>query len=205
MIKALTTISVLMLSLSALAQQAEEEDKINFGEQIFLPSIEIGYLSNSANSLSGGVITKTSIEYRVRNNNDVFFRINYDNYNADYTLNPENNLTNVITGTAAFTDLLFGAGYRFGDNQFRFFTMLQSGLKYYNFPEFVQNNTTINIEQRKRNIFSTRITLGLEYYLNEKSAVSFDLLQSQVWKRRDFWSNSGSAIGFSIGFITALY
>ena len=205
MIKVLTTIGVLMLSLSAIAQNAEEEDRPNIGGQIFLPSIEIGYLSNSANSLSGGVITKTSIEYRVRNNNDVFFRINYDNYNANYTLTSDNSLTNIITGTAAFTDLLFGAGYRFGDNQFRYFIMLQSGLKYYKFPEFVQNSTVINIEQRKRNIFSTRITLGLEYYINEKSAISFDLLQSQVWKERDFWSNSGSAIGFSIGFITALY
>ena len=83
--------------------------------------------------------------------------------------------------------------------------MIQPGLKYYNFPELVINNTTLNIEQGKKSIFSTRLTLGFEYYINDKSAVSIDLLQSQVYEKLDFWEDSGSAVGFSIGFITALF
>jgi hypothetical protein len=194
-----------MFSFSIFAQNTQDNDEEAFGRQVFLPSIEIGYIHNNTENLTGGILTKTSIEYRVRNNNDIFIRASYDTYSSDFTLTPENNLTNVIKGTASFTDVLIGGGYRFGDNKWRTFIMVQAGQKYYNYPEFVQNNNTINIEQGRRGVFSTRATLGFEYYFTEKSAVSFDFLQSQVWKTQDFWEDSGSAIGFSIGFITSLF
>lgn len=203
LIKGLLT-GVACLWYFTLAGQEAAGDE-NFGSQIFLPSIEIGYVGNSADVLSGGVLVKTSLEYRVRNNNDLFFRLNYDNSTADYTLGSENALTNVIEGTASFNDLLFGTGYRFGDNKLRMFIMLQAGVKYYNFPEFVQTNSVISISQAKSNVFSTRATLGFEYYFTEKSAFSFDLLQNQVWDEKDFWNESGSAYGFSVGFITSLF
>ena len=203
--KYLTITLFFFIPFFLLAQDQGNASEQKFGEQIFLPSIEIGYIENSAENLTGGILVKTSIEYRVRNNNDIFFRINYDTYSSDYVLNTENTLTDVIEGTAAFSDLLFGAGYRFGENKFRYFIMIQPGWTYYNFPELVINNTTINIEQGKKSIFSTRVTLGFEYYLTEKSAVSIDLLQSQVWEEKDFWEDSGSAFGFSVGFITSLF
>ncbi|MEL6559072.1 MAG: hypothetical protein AAFQ94_12865 [Bacteroidota bacterium] len=190
-------------SLGLAGQETTNED--SFGAQIFLPSIEIGYVGNSADELSGGVLVKTSIEYRVRNNNDIFFRINYDNSTADYTLDPVNAITNVIEGTASFNDLLLGAGYRFGDKKLRTFIMLQAGIKYYNFPEFTQTNSVISIAQGRNNAFSTRATIGFEYYFTEKSAFSLDLLQNQVWDKQDFWRESGSAYGFSVGFITSLF
>ncbi len=203
--KAFTLILFLAASMVGFTQSdTQEEPRQTFGEQVFLPSIEIGYMHELADELGGGVLLKTSIEYRVRNNNDIFFRINYDTYNADYELDPENGITNVIKGTAHFTDLLFGAGYRFGDNKWRCFIMVQPGIKYYNFPEPVITNTAINIEQGKSRTFCTRATLGFEYYITEKSAISLDFLQGQVWDETAFWKDSGSAIGFSVGFITSL-
>lgn len=200
--KTLTTL--LFLSL-AIPSRAQDDQSGGLGKQIFLPSIEIGYLSNSADALGGGILVKTSIEYRVRNNNDIFFRASFDTSDAEYTLDGDNSVTNVIKGTAAFSDLLIGGGYRFGDKKFRQFILLQAGVKRYNFPQFVAQGGTILIEQGKNSVLNTRITLGFEYYITPKSAVSVDLLQGQVWKEQDFWVDSGSAYGFSVGFITSLY
>ncbi|MGD1847111.1 MAG: hypothetical protein ACFB10_17105 [Salibacteraceae bacterium] len=205
MLTRLIVLFFLLVCFSANAQEEEPKPPPKIGNQVFLPSLEIGYLFNSASVLSGSVLIKSSIELRLRNNNDLFLRVNYDKYDADYTLEPENNLTNVIKGTAAFTDLLLGPGYRFGDKKYRMFIMVQGGFKYYNFPEFVQNNNVVNLEQGRSRTFTSRATLGLEYYLTEKSAISLDFIQGQVWDKKDFWADSGSALGFSIGFITSLY
>ena len=59
----------LLISTAQIAHsQSDEEKKI--GKRIFLPSIEIGYLHNSSDIISGGIIVKTSLEYRFTNNND---------------------------------------------------------------------------------------------------------------------------------------
>ncbi|HAA15910.1 MAG TPA: hypothetical protein DCE41_31045 [Cytophagales bacterium] len=206
MYKYLTLFFTLLPVLSSFAQQDSTETfEEKVGRQIFLPSLQIGYIFNQANNLTSGIIINTSLEYRVRNNNDIFFRANYDTYNSDYIITPGNALTNVIEGTASFTDLLIGSGYRFGDSQYRIYLMAQAGVKLYNFPEFVQENNTISIVQGQRNIFSTRATVGFEYYINEKSAFSLDILQSQVWRSQDFWIDNGSALGFTLGYITSLY
>ena len=54
---------------------------------------------------------KTSLEYRFTNNNDWFFRFNYDNSDANYDFNFED-FSNVLEGKTRFSDLLFGLGYR---------------------------------------------------------------------------------------------
>lgn len=177
-----------------------------FGDQIFLPAIDIGYMYHGSNQLLGGVIIKTSIEYRFRNNNDLFIRINYDTHNAEYTLDNLSTMTNVINGKTAFTDILLGAGYRFGAEKLQYFVMIQPGTRLYNYPNAIQNGNTITIEQSNNSIFTARTTLGLEYYFNAKAALSVDLFQSQVWKSKDFWDNqNGGALGFSIGITTALF
>ena len=184
--------------------QEKPVDEKAFGRQIFLPSIEMGYAGSSASALSGGLITKTSIEFRLRNNNDIFARINYDIINSEYTL--ENvNTTNIIKGKASFNDLLAGIGYRFGDEKFRCFLMVQPGVRLYNYPIALQQGNEITIDQSGNNIFMTRATVGLEYYFDAKTAISFDVFQNQIWEARDFWNDRGDSYGLSIGVITSLF
>ena len=184
--------------------QEKPVDEKAFGRQIFLPSIEMGYAGSSASALSGGLITKTSIEFRLRNNNDIFARINYDIINSEYTL--ENvNTTNIIKGKASFNDLLAGIGYRFGDEKFRCFLMVQPGVRFYNYPIALQQGNEITIDQSGNNIFMTRATVGLEYYFDAKTAISFDVFQNQIWEARDFWNDRGDSYGLSIGVITSLF
>ncbi len=201
-------LTVLFLSIQLFSvlpgfSQDDAEAK-ELGRHIFLPSIEMGYVGNNASALSGGIITKTSIEFRLRNNNDIFARINYDNIGAEYSL--ENiNTTNIIGGKTSFNDILAGVGYRFGDEKFRCFLMVQPGIRLYNYPFATINGNEITIDQTGNSIFLTRATVGLEYYFDEKTAISVDVFQNQVWEQRDFWSDRGDSFGFSIGVITALF
>ncbi|WKN43065.1 hypothetical protein [Tunicatimonas pelagia] len=91
-----------LLSWLGYSQSEDDQAATSLREQIFLPALEIGYLYNGAQSLSGGLLVKTSIEYRLKNNNDVFFRLNYDTYDTKYKLENINGLTNIINGTAFF-------------------------------------------------------------------------------------------------------
>ena len=200
----LILIGFIILSLISYSQTGNTAEE-DFGKQVFLPSIEMGYLNNQAKHLSGGLVLKTSIEYRIRNNNDVFFRLNYDTYDSKYKLENINSLTNIVKGVASFSDLLLGAGYRFGDAKVRSFVALQSGVKFYNFPIAHQTGSITNIELNSRNLFTTRVALGAEYYMNEKSAFTLEIFQNQVWNKQDFWLDSGNIYGVSVGFITALF
>ena len=196
---------IFILQTVQVVSQTDSTDEAAFGRQIFLPSIEVGYIFQLSDDLSGGIIMKTSIEYRLRNNNDVFFRLNYDNYSSEYQLSSSTNPADILEGTTVFSDILLGGGYRFGDRKHRFFLMAQPGIKLYDYPIATFKNNSIQITKKREEIFTTRFSLGYEYYFNEKSAVNFDLIHNQVWDNSFFWSDSGVALGFSVGFITSLF
>jgi len=196
---------LILLALLPLLVSAQDQSPEGYASRIFLPSIEIGYFNHGSELLGAGLITKTSLEYRFRNNNDFFLRINYDQHRADFQLEIINGTSNVIEGTASFTDALLGPGYRFGDRKLRAFVMFQAGLDFYNFPVARQSGTTINIEQGLDKVFCTRATLGFEYYFNEKAAFSVDFFQNQIWERKAFWPDRGDAWGISAGVITSLF
>ncbi len=197
---------ILFLTYTLIGVCCAQPDEIEVGEKIFLPSLEIGYIHSNSDLLSYGLLIKTSIEYRLNRMEGFFFRLNYDTYDTSYELRNIDNLTNVVKGTAFFSDLILGGGYRTAlkENVCLFLTF-QPGVKFYDFPTAIEDNNTIIFNQDNRSIFTTRATLGGEYYINAKSAVSFDLFQNQIWKKEDFWANHRAAFGISLGFITALY
>lgn len=78
------------------------------------------------------------------------------------------------------------------------------GWKMYDFPVGELQVSDIILSQDRRSVFTTSFMTALEYYFNEKSAVTITLFQNQVWERVDFWEDNGSAYRFSIGFITSL-
>lgn len=183
---------------------AQEEEERKVGNQIFLPSVEIGYVGYNSDNLTGGILVKTSIEYRFRNNNDLFLRVNYDNRDAVYRLE-SSDFTNVLEGSVRFTDFLGGIGYRFGDKDVRVFILAQAGITTYDFPNLEVNNNSLSVTNEKDNLFITRATLGIEYYLAERTAISIEFLQSQVWENEDFWDDKTGSWGVSFGVIAALF
>ena len=198
------TACLLLLGSIAVAQDEGAEKTNNFWSRIFLPSIDIGYQVPNSDLIEGSVRIGTSLEYRVRNNNDFFIRANYDTYGVNYSLPNNNNTTNTLEGTIQFTDIVVGPGYRLGDNTFRLMFSAMPGIKLYEFPTASLADQTITVRSSAKSIFTTIFLSTLEYYIDEKSAVTFSLYQNQVWRKIDFWEDGGSAVGFSIGFITSL-
>ena len=199
------TLLILKLSLvftHAFSQEKSTEKKA-YGE-FFSPTLEIGYVRNPSKSLSDGLMIKTSIEYRLKQVNDFFFRANYDTYDVKYNLENLNNLSNIVKGTAYFSDLMAGVGYRFGKQKNRFTLLVQPGVKFYDFPVATNENNIITINQAGKSLFVNRITAGYEYYINSKSAFTIDVFGNMVGKKVDFWNEKRGAFGLSIGFTTAI-
>lgn len=193
----------LFLGYSSFAQQ-EKEKESRFWSRIFLPSIDVGYQVPNSDLIGGSLRIGTSIEYRIRNNNDFFVRLNYDTYNARFTLSNNNGTTNTLEGTVQFTDILLGPGYRLGDNTFRLMFSVMPGIKLYEFPTATLNGQQVTVRQEGKSLFTTVFLSTLEYYIDKKSALTFSIYQNQVWRKVDFWEDGGAAVGFSVGFITSL-
>lgn len=195
----------LLLSVVPCTAQSADPDSTNaFLKRIFLPSIDAGYQFNNSSVLGGSVKFATTIEYRIRNNNDFFLRLSYDTYGARYQLPAANSTFNTIEGTVQMTDVSLAPGYRMGDNTFRLMFSFMPGIKLYEFPTAEVINQQIEIRQEGKSIFTTTFLTTLEYYFDEKSALTLSAFQNQVWKRVDFWEDSGAAYGISLGFITSL-
>lgn len=201
--KTISLIAFLLISITSFSQTKAGNEN-NFWKRVFLPSIDVGYQIPNSSLLEGSVRFGTSIEYRVKNNNDFFIRLNYDTYGARYNLATNNNTTNSIQGTVQFTDFLIAPGYRLGDNTWRIMFSVMPGIKLYEFPTATIDGQQVVVSQEGKSVFTTSALTTLEYYFDEKSAFTISLFQNQVWKEVDFWVDGGSAVGFSIGFITSL-
>ena len=193
-------LSSFILSLGALQAQ---EDTTGFWNRIFLPSLDVGYQIAHSDLIDNSVKFGTSIEYRFTNNNDFFVRLCYDTYGAKYALR-QANTTNTIEGTAQFTDVFFGPGYRFGDRTFRVMVAFTPGIKLYEFPTAEFEDERVLITQNARSVLSANLLTTIEYYFDEKSALTLSLFQNYVFEDVDFWARGRNATGFSIGFITSL-
>lgn len=187
-----------------MAQEKQMSQNDTFWGRIFLPAIDVGYQIPNSNLISSSVRIGTSIEYRFKNNNDFFVRLNYDTYSAKYNLTNDNSITNAIEGSVQFTDIVSGPGYRLGDNTFRLMFSIMPGIKLYEFPSASLNGQQILVRAKSKQVFTTIFLSTLEYYLDEKSALTFGLYQNQVWRKVDYWEDGASAVGFSVGFITSL-
>lgn len=201
----LLALIILWIPFNIFAQPDSISTKNDWGKYIFLPAIEMGYLHNNAASLSGGLLIKTSLEYRIKTNQAPFLRLNYDTYEARYNLKKPNDFTNILEGNVSFSNLLLGVGYRFGSPKIRFLVLAQSGIKLYDYPNTILNKDEVVIEQKSQLEALSRITVGIEYYITPKSAFSIDVLYNQTWSKDYFWKDQGGAVGISIGFITALF
>jgi len=197
-------IGIMLLFVFSSSAQNNTENNDSFWGRIFLPSIDAGYQFANSDLIGGSVRIGTSIEYRIRNNNDFFVRLNYDTYSAKFKVPNDNQTTNTIEGTIQFTDVVSGFGYRLGDNTFRLMFSAMPGIRLYEFPTASVNGQQVIVRTESKSIFTTIFLVTMEYYIDEKSALTFSLYQNQVWKAVDFWENGGSALGFSIGFITSL-
>jgi hypothetical protein len=191
-------------TLSLSAQEMTDEEFEEIAGRIFMPSLDVGYIHPNSDIMQGAYIVKTTLEYRISNNNDYFIRLSYDTYGSRYQLPGNASGFNTIEGTVQVQDIFLAPGYRWGDQKYRIMVALMPGIKIYEYPTASINNQNIQLKQEGRRLFTTSILTTLEYYFDEKSALAVSLYQNQVWKPVDFWSEGASAFGISIGLITSL-
>lgn len=195
---------LVMLGYSLHAQPAWKRTAGYLAKHVFTPALEIGYVMNDSKELFNGVMFKGAVEYRFRNLDGPLIRGNYDTYDAKFQLSNLNNITNIVKGTAFFSDWLLGGGYRIGGFKQRFFGLVQGGLKFYDFPNATQRPGLIDIRLENKTVFTGRVTLGYEYYLNFRSAFTLEAMHGHVFRRVHFWQERGGSWALSVGFTTAL-
>lgn len=198
------TLILLLFGCYAIAQDNSDAAQAGVFSRIFLPSVDVGYQFQNSDLIEGSLRIATSIEYRFKNNNDFFIRLSYDTYGARYNIANIGNTSNTIEGTVQVSDFFLAPGYRLGDKTFRFMISVMPGIKLYEYPIANVDGQRILISQTGNSLFTTSFLYSLEYYFDEKSALTLSMYNNRVWKEIDFWEDGRSAIGFSIGFITSL-
>ncbi len=200
----LTLISFfLFLPYCVFSQNVVDKEVNTISKRIFLPAIEMGYVYENSKILGGGLLIKTSIEYRSKQN--VFYKLNYDVFDTEYKLNNINNFTNIIQGKTAIEDIVMGVGYRVRKSKVRYFLLYQLGVRFYDYPKSEQTNDIIIILQKKNTNTLSRYSLGTEYYINSKSAITLEIFFANVWRKKDFWKTNNNSLGITIGFTTTIF
>lgn len=199
-------LAIIFYLISYLSMAQSKTDKIltYLGERVFSPSLEIGYINHGSSNINGSLMFKSSTEYRFQNNSDFFLRLNYDSYNSKYEIHSPQQLGNILKGSVNFSDLILGPGYRHGSQKNRFFVLTQSGIKFFSYPQALQNSNIIEINLERKRTFTGRITTGYEYYINDKSALTIEGFFGHTFNERYFWQDSRSAYGISLGFVTSI-
>ena len=197
----ITSILVFFLKKNSLAQA--DTSKTSFLSKLYFP-FDFGYtLSEQKGILNGGQV-KTGLEYRMKKENGLFFRFNFDNRNNRFEVT-ETATTNVVEGQLKFADYAIGFGYRIGKKNIKAFALCQAGISTYNFPSItgICNNFKIKENQANTPVFKT--TLGLEYYVAKNAAITIESVYILQTSNSIFWNKSFSTFGISIGLTTTLF
>lgn len=196
----LTTFSCL-----SVFSQSDWKDKVSYlAKHTFTPALEVGYVWNNSKELLNSIMFKGAAEYRFNNLRGPVIRGNYDTYYAKYQINNLNNLARIVKGTAFFSDIMLGGGYRIGNLRHRCFGLLQGGVKWYDYPEVSESTSTIEIRMENQFAATGRVTLGYEFYVNERSAFTLEGMHSRVFERKHYWKEDGGSWALSFGFTTSL-
>ena len=138
-------------------------------------------------------------------NSYIFFKLNFDAASIRYNLDAIPDETNIIEGTTAIEDLLLGVGYRIGKNKVQYFLLNQVGVRFYDYPKINHGDGVISVLQENKSIGFNRFSVGVEYYLNDKMAVTLEGFFGSTLQQKDFWENKNSSVGLTIGVTTALF
>ncbi|MFT5667770.1 MAG: hypothetical protein ACI9DK_001970 [Vicingaceae bacterium] len=199
--KLVILVSFFLTQISLFGQETQESD--NDLKRTFMPQFQLGYALNQTQYLSGGLMTQTSVEYRDLTN--LVLRFNFDVFNSSLNLKYPLNDSTSFTGKTSFSDLIGGIGYRVPLKKHNITGYVQSGVRFYGYPEFNLDNDQISIDLSRKHIGVMRYTLGYEYALTPKLFFSIELFSSHVFKARDFWSNKLWSHGLTFGISAPLF
>ena len=181
----------------------QNTDEKQISDRVFTPSIQLGYIRNYSDELSGGVFIQTSIEYQTRAG--IFFRINYDDFDADYDFTQSRNSTGTLSGKVSFSELIGGLGYRQIFNKHNLLLTVQPGIRFYAYPLLNIEGENVALSSENRNVLINRYTLGYEFQIDRKAFLAVEFFAGHVWEARDFWTDNRWSTGFTVGITTTIF
>lgn len=183
--------------------QEEDTEEEDISKRIFMPSIQMGYVRNFSDELSGGIFIQTSLEYQTRKG--IFFRLNYDDFDSDYAISERIGSVGFLKGRVSFAELIGGVGYRRVLQKHDVLAAAQFGYRFYAFPVVQEQGQDILLELDNRDALVSRYTLGYEYEIEKKVFLALELFASNAWEQKDYWEENSWLIGFTVGITTTIY
>ncbi|WP_426671073.1 hypothetical protein ACPPVU_07535 [Mucilaginibacter sp. McL0603] len=154
--------------------------------------------------LYNGLAINTAIEYRPTYINDIFFRINYDALNNNYTSFVSTIPTNIIHGKLSTDFIIAGPGYRKKFGRWALYGLIQPGLGIHTFERAVSTSGGVIINNISSYNLATKIDIGMEYYITRHFAAVFDPSFYKLFNNNGFNTSNSRFTGFNIGLATTI-
>ncbi len=197
--------SIFLVCMLSVGLTAKGQTKLeNLFSRIYFP-FDFGVSTLFSEALDNGTLSKTGVEYRLKHKNGLYFRLNFDNRKSDYLLNALSPITNIENGTVQFSDIVIGPGYRIGNQKWQFTGLVQTGNTNYSIDNVAQNSSGFRKISIQRNLLLSKTSTGLEYYLYENAALTFEVSYLYHWQQKDFFIENPNGLTFSIGLTTTLF
>ena len=197
----LKVIALIVGVSASLGLSAQTNESTEASTGFFMPALQIGYINQNSNIISGGLVIQTSLEYRTKSN--LIFRINYDNFSGRIDINDSEN--NQYIAKVPLSELLGGIGYRHRFDKHNLFAIVQTGVRFYELPEIIELNGAITINQSGEQIVPIRYTLGYEYEFMKDAFLNLEFFVGHFAKEKDYWSDNKPFYGATIGLSTTLF
>lgn len=198
-----TFVFTALLIMSQYSHAQSNTPKVSFLSKVYFP-FDFGYTLSQQKSILNGGQVKTGIEYRMKKENGLFLRFNFDNRNSRFEI-AENATTNVVEGQLKLNDYVIGLGYRIGHQKIKGIGLCQAGISSYNFPFITGMNSDFKIKEAQASSPIIKSTLGLEYYVAPNAALTLETTYILQTSNAVFWNKSFNAFGISIGLTTTLF
>ena len=181
------------------SQESEEE----FTNRLYMPSLQMGYINNHTDQLSGGLFIQTSIEYKTKSG--LFFRLNYDDFDTDYSVEEPQQGISSLNGKVSFSEFIGGFGYRHIEGKHNLLVSAQAGGRFYGFPVLENEQGDLRLDLESRETAIGRYTLGYEYEIDVRAFLTFEFFASHTFQKKDYWTSKTWATGFTIGVTTTIF
>lgn len=154
--------------------------------------------------LKDGFAVNTAFEYRPTYINDLFFRIDYDALNNNYTSYVHTIPTNITKGRLSTDFVVIGVGYRQKFGKWGLYGLLQPGLGIHSFERAIVNQDGIFLSNVTNNSPALKADIGIEYYIARHFAVVFDPSYYKLFSGGGFNTSHSRFMGLNIGITTTI-
>lgn len=198
---------ILLIAIAIIAVTRVHAQVEDVSSRFYFPgSIGLGFpLTNGHTHLNNGLTVNTAVEYRPTYGNDVFFRIDYDALNNNYTSHLQNIPTNIVEGKLSTDFLVAGAGHRTNFGKWAFYGILQPGLGIHSFNMAITTPNGVMLRTISNNRLALKIDAGIEYYIAHHFAAVFDPAFYKIFSHKGFNTSHSQFGAFNIGITTSIF